>query len=125
MKKADGDYSGIIDSEYELVQENEDFLMYVRDHVDSIDEATLQTAVDLFGEEAVYGKEDATEFDDEAAQADIDEIDAQLAELEVKLDNLNNQLAAIEAACIEPVLIIMRILIIRPLTLNIKTSMIR
>ena len=100
-KQADGDYSGIIDSEYELVQENEDFLMYIRDNIDSVDDATLQTAVDLFGDEAVYGKEDATDFDDEAAQADIDEIDAQLAELEVKLEDLNNKLTAIETAGIE------------------------
>ena len=65
MKKADGDYSGIVDSEYDLVQENEDFLMYIRDHLDTIDEATLQTAVDLFGDEAVYGTR-AGEVDEEA-----------------------------------------------------------
>lgn len=48
-------YAGIIDSAYALVLENVDFLKYVRDNKDVIDTATLQTAVDLFGEEAVYG----------------------------------------------------------------------
>ena len=50
MAKEDSDYSGIVDSEFSLVQANQDFLMYIRDHLDEVDTATLQTALELFGE---------------------------------------------------------------------------
>ena len=96
MKKADSDYSGIVDSEFALVQENEDFLMYVRDHVDSIDEATLQTAVDLFGEEAVYGN-GVAEVDEEAVEARKEEISTEQNSLSVQIDALAAQMDEFEA----------------------------
>ena len=94
MAKADGDYSGIIDSGLSLVQANQDFLMYVRDNIDTIDEATLGTAVDLFGTEAVYGNQKSS-FDTAAAEADLEAINARLAELE---SEYQAETAAAEAA---------------------------
>ncbi len=98
-KKADGDYNGIIDSEYPLVQENEDFLMYVRDNIDNIDDDTLQTATNLFGDEAVYGNEDSVEFDDEAADADLEDLNARIEELEARRETLGIRLGEIEEQC--------------------------
>ncbi len=83
LGKADGDYSGIVDSEYSLVQANQDFLRYIRDNLETIDTATLQTALDLFGEEAVYGP-DTAEVDEEAAKADLAEVEARIAEIEAE-----------------------------------------
>lgn len=96
MKKADGDYSGIIDSEYTLVQENEDFLMYVRDNLESIDDATLQTAVDLFGDEAVYGTS-AGEIDEQAVEERKEEISSEQSTLSSQIDTLAAQLDEFEA----------------------------
>ncbi len=95
MKKADGDYSGIIDSEYTLVQENEDFLMYVRDNIESIDEATLQTALDLFGDKAVYGT-GTGEIDEEAVEERKEEISSQQDTLSPQIDALSAQMKEIE-----------------------------
>ena len=96
MKKADGDYSGIIDSEYTLVQENEDFLMYIRDNLDSVDEATLQTALDLFGEKAVYGTGTA-EIDEEAVEDRKEEIITEQSTLSAQIDALAAQMDEFEA----------------------------
>ena len=96
MKKADGDYSGIVDSEYTLVQENQDFLMYVRDNIDSIDQATLQTALDLFGEEAVYGN-GSGEVDEEAVEERKEEISAEQNILSDQIDALAAQMDEFEA----------------------------
>lgn len=81
LAKEDGDYSGIVDSEYDLVLANQDFLMYVRDNIGTIDAETLQTAIDLFGEDAVYGSI-AVSFDAEAAKADMYAVIAQMFALE-------------------------------------------
>ena len=96
MKKADGDYSGIVDSEYTLVQENQDFLMYVRDNIDSIDQATLQTALDLFGEEAVYGN-GSGEIDEEAVEERKEEISTEQNTLSAQIDALAAQMDEFEA----------------------------
>ena len=74
-------YSGIDDSELAMVQENKDFLKYVRDNQDTIDSATLQTAVDLFGEEAVYGTDNGT-FDSVAASDRIAVLQSEMAVIE-------------------------------------------
>jgi hypothetical protein len=77
----DADYSDIENSTLPLVQDNIDFLKYVHDNVDTIDAATLQTALDLFGDDLVYGAQDAT-FDFEKAYADLDALDKQIAAFE-------------------------------------------
>ena len=53
-------YPGIDDSADVNVQLNKDFLMYIRDNTDSLKttengQKTLKTAIELFGEDAVYG----------------------------------------------------------------------
>ena len=53
-------YPGIDDSTDVNVQLNKDFLMYIRDNMDSLKttengQKTLKTAIELFGEDAVYG----------------------------------------------------------------------
>ncbi len=82
MAKAESDYSGIKDSELSLVQDNQDFLMYLRDNLDIVDGATLQTAVDLFGEDVVYGEE--VEVDTERAETDLAEVNAEIAAIEAE-----------------------------------------
>ena len=82
MAKAESDYSGINDSELSLVQDNQDFLMYLRDNLDIVDGATLQTAVDLFGEDVVYGEE--AEVDTERAETDLAEVNAEIAAIEAE-----------------------------------------
>ncbi len=94
MKQADGDYRGIVDSDNSLIQVNQDFLMYVRDHVDTIDTATLQTAVDLFGEDVVYGTD--LEVDEEAVENRKEEIQEIQNELKPSIESLSAQLTAIE-----------------------------
>ena len=96
MKKADGDYSGIIDSEYTLVQENEDFLMYVRDNLESIDEETLQTALNLFGDSAVYGS-GTDELDEVAIEEDKEAFSSEQEELTQQIDTLAVQMDEFEA----------------------------
>ena len=82
MEKAGGDYSGITDSELTLVQDNQDFLKYMRDNYDVVDGATLQTAVDLFGEEVIFGEEE--KVDTERAEADLAEVNAEIAVIEAE-----------------------------------------
>ena len=94
MKQADGDYRGIVDSDNSLIQVNQDFLMYVRDHVDTIDAATLQTAVDLFGEDVVYGTN--MEIDEDAVENRKEEIQELQNELKPSIESLSAQLTAIE-----------------------------
>ncbi len=94
MKQADGDYSGIVDSDNPLIQVNQDFLMYVRDHLDSIDEATLQTAVDLFSDDVVYGTK--AEVDEEAVENRKEEIQERQEEILPTIESLSAQLDAIE-----------------------------
>ncbi len=96
MKKADGDYSGILDSEYDLVQENQDFLMYIRDNLDTVDASTLQTALDLFGDTAVYGT-GTEEVDEEAVEERKEEISVEQDTLSAQIDELKAKLEAIEA----------------------------
>ena len=82
MEKAGSDYSGITDSELTLVQDNQDFLKYLRDHLDVVDGATLQTAVDLFGMDVVFGEE--AKVDTERAEADLAEVNAEIAVIEAE-----------------------------------------
>ncbi|MBQ3373234.1 MAG: hypothetical protein IJG40_08905 [Oscillospiraceae bacterium] len=94
MKQADGDYSGIVDSDNALIQVNQDFLMYIRDHLDSVDVATLQTAVDLFGDDVVYGTK--AEVDEEAVENRKEEIQERQEEIIPTIESLSAQLDAIE-----------------------------
>ena len=81
---ADADYSEIDNSTLKMVQDNKDFLKFVHDHYDDpslVSPATLQTAVDMFGEDLVYGKEEAT-FDFDKAYADLSALNEQIAAFE-------------------------------------------
>ena len=77
------DYSDIENSPLRMVQDNIDFLKFVRDNVATIDGPTLQTALDLFGDDLVYGNKETT-FDFDKANADLDALNSQIAEYEAQ-----------------------------------------
>ena len=110
------DYAGLTDSELDLVKDEDNmaFLTYVRDYVNDnptlSDEMTavVETAVTIFGDEAIYGPDETTASynaaEDEESEEDSDtssaELEAQLAAKQAELAELEAAAYAAQDACI-------------------------